>query len=125
MPAGTALRRTEAQRSPLADALDWQLIESVALERGDASPVRNVDRDGRRLLSHQVAKQHGRAGLPDGTIRFTLHGSAGQSFGAWLAPGIELTLVGEANDYAGKGLSGRRRSPCGRPTGPASSPRRT
>jgi glutamate synthase (NADPH/NADH) large chain/glutamate synthase (ferredoxin) len=53
-----------------------------------------------------VTKRHGRAGLPDGTISFDLHGSAGQSFGAWLAPGIELTLTGEANDYAGKGLSG-------------------
>jgi glutamate synthase (NADPH/NADH) large chain/glutamate synthase (ferredoxin) len=49
---------------------------------------------------------HGAAGLPPGTIRFTLHGSGGQSFGAWLAPGIELTLVGDANDYVGKGLSG-------------------
>ena len=53
-----------------------------------------------------VTKAHGAAGLPAGTIRFTLHGSAGQSFGAWLAPGIELTLVGDANDYVGKGLSG-------------------
>jgi glutamate synthase domain-containing protein 3 len=53
-----------------------------------------------------VTKAHGAAGLPPGTIRFTLRGSAGQSFGAWLAPGIELTLVGDANDYVGKGLSG-------------------
>ena len=49
---------------------------------------------------------HGAAGLPEGTIRLALRGAAGQSFGAWLAPGIELTLFGEANDYAGKGLSG-------------------
>ena len=53
-----------------------------------------------------MTKAHGAAGLPPGTIRFTLRGSAGQSFGAWLAPGIELTLVGDANDYVGKGLSG-------------------
>ena len=53
-----------------------------------------------------MTKLHGAAGLPEGTLRFTLTGSAGQSFGAWLAPGIELTLVGEANDYVGKGLSG-------------------
>jgi glutamate synthase domain-containing protein 3 len=58
------------------------------------------------LLSHAVTKRHGRSGLPPGTIRIALEGSAGQSFGAWLAPGIELTLTGEANDYAGKGLSG-------------------
>jgi glutamate synthase domain-containing protein 3 len=48
----------------------------------------------------------GAAGLPPETIRFTLRGSAGQSFGAWLAPGVELTLIGDANDYTGKGLSG-------------------
>ena len=68
--------------------------------------VRNVDRTVGGLLSHAVTKRHGRAGLPPGTIRIALEGSAGQSFGAWLAPGIELTLTGEANDYAGKGLSG-------------------
>src|SRR6202035_4863337 len=49
---------------------------------------------------------HGAKALPPGSIRFTMHGSAGQSFGAWLAPGIELTLYGDANDYTGKGLSG-------------------
>jgi glutamate synthase domain-containing protein 3 len=49
---------------------------------------------------------HGAAGLPPGTIRYTLRGSAGQSFGAWLAPGVELSLIGDANDYTGKGLSG-------------------
>jgi glutamate synthase (NADPH/NADH) large chain/glutamate synthase (ferredoxin) len=58
------------------------------------------------LLSHSVTKARGAAGLPPGTIRYTFHGSAGQSFGAWLAPGIELTLFGDANDYTGKGLSG-------------------
>ena len=68
--------------------------------------VRNVDRAVGALLSHHVAKRHGRSGLPDGARKFELHGSAGQSFGAWLARGIELTLYGDANDYAGKGLSG-------------------
>ena len=68
--------------------------------------VRNVNRTVGGLLSHAVTKAHGAAGLPAGTISFTLRGSAGQSFGAWLAPGIELTLVGDANDYVGKGLSG-------------------
>ena len=68
--------------------------------------VRNVNRTIGGLLSHDVTKRHGRAGLPPGTIRFALNGSAGQSFGAWLAPGVELTLLGEANDYVGKGLSG-------------------
>jgi len=112
VPEGTALRRVESQVSPLGDALDWQLIETAkpALEHGEAVSatfaVRNVHRTLGGLLSHHVTKRHGRAGLPPGTIRFGLTGSAGQSFGAWLAPGIELTLTGDANDYAGKGLSG-------------------
>jgi glutamate synthase domain-containing protein 3 len=112
VPAGTPLRRDRAQASPLADALDWELIEEAeaAIERG--TPVtgerllRNVNRTVGGLLSHRVTKAHGAAGLPPGSIRYTLHGSAGQSFGAWLAPGIELLLVGDANDYTGKGLSG-------------------
>jgi glutamate synthase domain-containing protein 3 len=68
--------------------------------------VRNVNRTVGGLLSHWVAKVHGAAGLPPETIRFDLRGSAGQSFGAWLAPGVELALVGDANDYVAKGLSG-------------------
>jgi glutamate synthase domain-containing protein 3 len=112
VPDGAPTRRTHGQVSPLADALDWKLIEAAApaLERGEAvtmsSVVRNVNRTVGGLLSHHVTKAHGRSGLPDGTIRVDLTGSAGQSFGAWLAPGVELTLVGDANDYVGKGLSG-------------------
>ena len=68
--------------------------------------MRNVNRTVGGLLSHWVAKVHGAAGLPPETIRFGLVGSAGQSFGAWLAPGVELSLIGDANDYVGKGLSG-------------------
>ena len=62
----------------------------------------NVDRAVGGLLSHHVTKN----GLMVQRRRYELHGSAGQSFGAWLAPGLELTLVGEANDYVGKGRSG-------------------
>ncbi len=111
-PAGTPIRRERAQDSPLADALDWQLIEGAvpALERGEAVElafsIRNVNRTVGGLLSHHVTKAHGRSGLPEGSIRVALTGSAGQSFGAWLAPGVELSLVGDANDYVGKGLSG-------------------
>jgi glutamate synthase (NADPH/NADH) large chain/glutamate synthase (ferredoxin) len=65
-----------------------------------------VNRTVGGLLSHHVTVAHGRLGLPDGTIHVSLTGSAGQSFGAWLAPGVELSLVGDANDYVGKGLSG-------------------
>jgi glutamate synthase domain-containing protein 3 len=109
---GVPLRRTRAQDSPLADALDWRLIDAAgqALESGlpvtGEFAIRNVNRTVGGLLSHEVAKRHGVRGLAPETIRYALHGSAGQSFGAWLAPGIQLTLFGDANDYAGKGLSG-------------------
>jgi len=111
-PSGSPLCRTRPQDSPLADALDWQLIEAAgqALESGlpvtGEFAVRNVNRTVGGLLSHELTKRHGAKGLPPRTIRYALHGSAGQSFGAWLAPGVELTLFGDANDYAGKGLSG-------------------
>jgi glutamate synthase domain-containing protein 2/glutamate synthase domain-containing protein 1/glutamate synthase domain-containing protein 3 len=97
VPAGTPLRRTEGQVSPLDDALDWRLIEAG----GGTFEVRNVNRAVGGLLSHHVTKH----GLRE-SRRYELRGSAGQSFGAWLAPGLELTLVGDANDYVGKGLSG-------------------
>jgi glutamate synthase domain-containing protein 2/glutamate synthase domain-containing protein 3 len=93
VPVGTPLRRTEAQASPLDDALDWQLIDA-----GEGTfDVRNVNRSVGGLLSHHARGEQ---------RSFELHGSAGQSFGAWLAPGLELSLVGDANDYVGKGLSG-------------------
>jgi glutamate synthase domain-containing protein 3 len=83
-----------------------------ALERGAKvvieSPIRNQNRTVGTLLSHQVAKRKGHAGLPDDTITIKFTGTAGQSFGAFLARGITLDLTGEANDYVGKGLSGGR-----------------
>jgi glutamate synthase domain-containing protein 2/glutamate synthase domain-containing protein 1/glutamate synthase domain-containing protein 3 len=106
------LRRTRAQESPLGDALDWRLIETAMPALQSSLPVtgefgiRNVNRTVGGLLSHELTRRHGVRGLEPGTIRFALHGSAGQSFGAWLAPGVELTLFGDANDYCGKGLSG-------------------
>jgi glutamate synthase (NADPH/NADH) large chain/glutamate synthase (ferredoxin) len=112
VPEGTPLRRLRPQDSPLPGALDWQLIETAREAIDDGRPVageleiRNVNRTVGGLLSHHVTKAHGAEGLAPGTIRFTFRGSAGQSFGAWLAPGIELTLIGDANDYTGKGLSG-------------------
>jgi glutamate synthase domain-containing protein 3 len=112
VPEGTPLRRVRAQDSPLRDALDWTLIEAAGDALADTTPVvgefavRNVNRTVGGLLSHTIAKRYGAEGLPAGTVRFTLRGSAGQSFGAWLARGVELTLFGDANDYTGKGLSG-------------------
>ena len=71
-------------------------------------PIRNVQRTVGAMLSGEVARRYGADGLPDDTISFSFNGSAGQSFGAFLARGITLTLEGEANDYVGKGLCGGR-----------------
>ena len=70
--------------------------------------IRNIDRTVGGMLSGEVAKRYGHAGLPDGTIHVRFTGTAGQSFGAWLARGITFELDGDANDYVGKGLSGGR-----------------
>jgi glutamate synthase (ferredoxin) len=89
-----------------------RILEDVkpALERGEhvdlSYPIANVDRTVGATLSGEVTKRHGADGLPDGTITVRLSGTAGQSFGAWLAPGIALRLDGPANDYVGKGLGG-------------------
>jgi glutamate synthase domain-containing protein 2/glutamate synthase domain-containing protein 1/glutamate synthase domain-containing protein 3 len=105
-------RRIEPPPPALDDALDWRLVEAArhAIHGGVQTEaefaIANRNRTVGGILSNAVTRAHGARGLPPGTIRFTLHGSAGQSFGAWLAPGIELTLVGDANDYVGKGLSG-------------------
>ncbi len=71
-------------------------------------PIRNVHRTVGAMLCGEIARRYGSAGLPDETIRFEFTGSAGQSFGAFLAKGVTLTLEGDANDYVGKGLSGGR-----------------
>src|SRR5437763_5115711 len=109
---GAPRRRTEPPPRVLDDALDWDLIAAArpALERGEKvglqREVHNVHRAVGGILSHEIARRHGSAGLPEGTIEVEFHGSAGQSFGAWLASGVTFTLRGEANDYTGKGLSG-------------------
>jgi glutamate synthase (NADPH/NADH) large chain len=98
----------------LASALDNILIEKSepALERGEKVsfivPVKNVNRTVGAMLSGEVAQRYGHAGLPDDTIHIQLNGTAGQSFAAFLAHGITLDLVGDGNDYVGKGLSGGR-----------------
>jgi len=96
----------------LDDAIDHELIEACAdaIDRAEPvqlrRPIENKNRTVGGLLSNRIALAHGPDGLPDGTIDITFEGSAGQSFGAWLAPGVSLTLEGDVNDYAGKGLSG-------------------
>jgi glutamate synthase (NADPH/NADH) large chain len=98
----------------LARALDHQLVTLArpALDAGEPVraqlPIANVNRTVGTMLGHEVVKRHAGAGLPDETIDLTFIGSAGQSFGAFLPPGITLRLEGDANDYLAKGLSGGR-----------------
>jgi glutamate synthase domain-containing protein 3 len=113
LPAGTPRRRTRPQQPVLDDALDWELVRrcAAAVERREPVrfgpiPVRNVNRTVGGILSGEIARRHGAGGLEEGTIEISFSGSAGQSFAAWLAPGVTFTLRGETNDYAGKGLSG-------------------
>jgi glutamate synthase (ferredoxin) len=114
MPARIARRCKQPQDHGLQKALDYQLIEYAreAVESKQPMhrrlPIRNVHRSVGTMLSGQVARRYGAAGLPDETIRFDFEGSAGQSFGAFLAHGVTLSLEGDANDYTGKGLSGGR-----------------
>ncbi len=71
-------------------------------------PIRNINRTVGAMLSGEIAKRHGHEGLDDDTIHISMQGTAGQSFGAWLARGVTLELAGDANDYVGKGMSGGR-----------------
>ncbi|MGH8892993.1 MAG: glutamate synthase large subunit [Actinomycetes bacterium] len=114
LPDGTPRRRVTVQDHGLEKALDNELIARCAdaLEEGRPVrlevPVRNVNRTVGTMLGAEVTRRYGGQGLPDGTIDITLTGSAGQSFGAFLPRGITLRLLGDANDYLGKGLSGGR-----------------
>jgi glutamate synthase (NADPH/NADH) large chain len=111
---GTAIYNCEEQDHKIATILDRKLIADAqaALDRG--APVRlqtaigNTDRAAGGMLSGEVAKRYGHEGLPDGTIHVRFAGTAGQTFGAWLARGITFELEGDANDYVGKGLCGGR-----------------
>jgi glutamate synthase (NADPH/NADH) large chain len=108
------IRRTRAQKHPIDDILDRRLIAEAmpALDRREPviveAAIRNVDRATGTMLSGEVARRYGHEGLPDDTITVKLTGTAGQSFGGFLARGVTLDLVGDANDYVGKGLSGGR-----------------
>jgi len=114
MPADVAVHHCESQDHGLEKALDQRLMELAqpALERGEKvaidMPIRNINRTVGTLLSHEIARRYGHEGLPDGTIHVRFAGSAGQSFGAFLARGVTLDLIGDTNDYCGKGLSGGR-----------------
>lgn len=110
----SARHQVQPQDHGLEHALDNELIElsADALERGEPVraqlAIRNVNRTVGTMLGHEVTKRHRAEGLPPGTIDLTFTGSAGQSFGAFVPPGVTLRLEGDANDYVGKGLSGGR-----------------
>jgi glutamate synthase domain-containing protein 2/glutamate synthase domain-containing protein 1/glutamate synthase domain-containing protein 3 len=112
VPSSVGRRCLIAQDHGLDQALDYKLIDHAmpAIERGERVrfelPIRNVHRTVGAMLSGEIAKRHGSKGLEPDTIQFKFNGSAGQSFGAFLARGVTLMLEGDANDYAGKGLSG-------------------
>ncbi|HZW26803.1 MAG TPA: glutamate synthase-related protein [Gallionella sp.] len=114
MPSSVARRHAETQDHELVKALDNTLIAQAQGALNDRKPVviesriTNVNRTVGTMLSHEVAKRYGHAGLPNDTIQVKFTGTAGQSFGAFLTHGISFELRGEGNDYVGKGLCGGR-----------------
>jgi glutamate synthase domain-containing protein 2/glutamate synthase domain-containing protein 1/glutamate synthase domain-containing protein 3 len=125
LPEGAPRHRVQAPPAVLDDALDWKLvelarpvIEEAAAASGSSQdggapmrveldmPIRNVNRCVGGILSSHIARVHGAQGLEDNSIVVRFRGSAGQSFGGWLAPGVTFELEGDTNDYTGKGLSG-------------------
>jgi glutamate synthase (NADPH) large chain len=114
VPESVAIYNCERQDHKIQRIIDRELIaqSQAALERGTAVrialPIRNTDRTTGAMLSGEIAKRYGHDGLPDNTITAQFTGTAGQSFGAFLARGVTFDLVGDANDYVGKGLSGGR-----------------
>jgi glutamate synthase (NADPH/NADH) large chain len=110
--AHVATRHAERQRHPLDTILDRDLIRDAESALATGEPVvlthaiKNTDRTTGAMLSGEIAKRYGEEGLPDDTVTVKLKGTAGQSFGAFLAAGVTLELEGDANDYVGKGLSG-------------------
>ncbi len=111
---GQALRLTSQQADKLEDHLDWQILAQAkqTLESQKPAvielPIRNINRTVGAILSNRIVKKYGEEGLKEGTLNIVLRGSAGQSFGAFLVPGVTLTLIGDSNDYLGKSLSGGR-----------------
>jgi glutamate synthase (NADPH/NADH) large chain len=109
---GLTLYNSEKQDHGMDDIIDWKLLETAKAALEDQSPVfasfdvKNTDRTIGTLLSNEISKRYGSAGLPENTINYKFSGSAGQSFGAFSTKGLSFELEGEANDYVGKGLSG-------------------
>jgi glutamate synthase (NADPH/NADH) large chain len=108
------LRLSTKQPNKLEDHLDYKILEKAqaAIDTGKKvklkMPIRNINRTVGAIISNRIIKKYGAAGLPEDTIEIELTGSAGQSFGAFLVPGVTLRLIGDSNDYLGKALSGGR-----------------
>ncbi len=111
---GRAIKLIQSQANKLEDNLDWKILKKAkaAIEKkqktGIEMPIRNINRTVGAILSNRIVNKYGAKGLPDGTLEVIFRGSAGQSFGAFLTSGVTLRLIGESNDYVGKGLSGGR-----------------
>ncbi len=111
---GRAIRQVRMQHDPLTDHIDWDMIEPVDKALAAHEPIvisrtiRNINRTAGTILSSHLVKAYGADEIPDGAVTIEYTGSAGQSFGAFATQGVTLKLVGEANDYVGKGLSGGR-----------------
>ncbi len=121
---GRGVHLAVAQADRIADHIDWEILKKAApaIEKKKATriemPVRNINRTIGAIVSNRIVTKHGPKGLPDGTLEIVLTGSAGQSFGAFLVPGVTLRLIGDSNDYLGKALSGGRivvQTPAGSP----------
>jgi glutamate synthase (NADPH) large chain len=111
---GRAVKLCEKQADPLEDHLDWAILDQAKASIDNQKktviemPIQNVNRTVGAILSNRIVNAHGPDGLPDGTLEVVFTGSAGQSFGAFLTPGVTLKLIGDSNDYLGKSLSGGR-----------------
>lgn len=105
---------SQEQDHQLSTVLDVRLLEmgkAAVLENRKTRfelPIKNTDRATGTLLSHELTKRYNDLGIPSGTLHIKFHGSAGQSFGAWVTRGVTLEVEGDANDYVGKGLCGGR-----------------
>ncbi|AOZ92323.1 glutamate synthase large subunit [Paenibacillus crassostreae] len=113
LPEDSTSYNSKTQNHGLDETLDMQQLLKLAapsLENGTVVeavlPITNVNRAVGTILGSEITRKYGAAGLPDDTIQFTFEGTAGQSFGAFVPKGLSLTVVGDSNDYVGKGLSG-------------------
>tara|TARA_B110000977_G_C11020527_1_gene471103 strand:+ start:18 stop:1043 length:1026 start_codon:yes stop_codon:yes gene_type:complete len=111
---GTKLYNTTKQEHHIEDSIEFDIIEKAhpALYRKDKMsldfPIRNTDRAIGAIISNEISKKYGAAGMPDNTLKLNFTGAAGQSFGAFATKGLTMTVYGNTNDYLGKGLSGAK-----------------